>query len=306
MGEREITVGGRTIQLSSLDKVLFPESGITKGNLITYYRRMAATMVPFMEGRPLTMHRFPNGIGASGFYQKEAPDYFPEWIRRVCIAVEEEGGEEQPQIICEERATLVYLANQACITPHIWPSRVDKLHYPDKLIFDLDPSGNDFALVRETALDLQQLLSEVGLVPFVMTTGSKGLHVVVPLKRTAGFDFVRAFARDVAGVLAQRKPDKYTVAMRKRKRGGRIFLDYLRNSFAQNSVTPYAVRARPGAPVATPLEWDEVDDKQLHSQRYTIKNIFRRLGQKEDPWQQMMAQARTLEPARRRLGQRST
>ena len=306
MGEREITVGGRTIQLSSLDKVLFPESGITKGNLITYYRRMAATMVPFMEGRPLTMHRFPNGIGASGFYQKEAPDYFPEWIRRVCIAVEEEGGEEQPQIICEERATLVYLANQACITPHIWPSRVDKLHYPDKLIFDLDPSGNDFALVRETALDLQQLLSEVGLVPFVMTTGSKGLHVVVPLKRTAGFDFVRALARDLAGVLAQRKPDKYTVAMRKRKRGGRIFLDYLRNSFAQNSVTPYAVRARPGAPVATPLEWDEVDDKQLHSQRYTIKNIFRRLGQKEDPWQQMMAQARTLEPARRRLGQRST
>lgn len=303
MGDKVINLDGHDISLSSLDKVYFPNASITKGDLIDYYRRMAERMLPYMRHRPVTMHRFPDGIGGYGFYMKEAPDYFPEWIERVSIQVEEEGGKEQPQIVCNNAATLIYLANQGTITPHIWLSCTGHLDRPDKLIFDLDPAGRSFDLVREGARDLRPLLAEVGLVPFVMTTGGKGLHVVVPLEPEADFDVVRLFARALAELLVRREPQKYTLEMRKSNRKGRLFLDYLRNSFAQNSVTPYAVRAKPGAPVATPLEWEELGDGNLDSQRYNMKNIFRRLGQKSDAWQGMREKARPLASARARLAE---
>jgi bifunctional non-homologous end joining protein LigD len=296
----KVEIGSHTLELSRLDKVLYPETGITKGDVVDYYQRISETMLPHLADRPLTMHRFPDGIEDDGFYQKEAPAYFPEWIRRVEVLVEEEG-KEQAQIICDDEATLVYLANQACLTPHIWLSRADKLRQPDKLIFDLDPPQGDFEPVRRTALDLQALLDEVGLIPYAMTTGSRGMHVVVPLERSADFDEVRAFARNVAEVLAQRKPEQLTVKQRKKKREGRLFLDYLRNAYGQTSVAPYSLRPLPGAPVATPLDWSEVHDADLHSQTYTVKNIFRRLGQKDDPWREFLQDARSLEAARQTL-----
>ncbi|MFW5942030.1 MAG: non-homologous end-joining DNA ligase [Chloroflexota bacterium] len=299
----EIAVGSHTIQLSSLERVLFPDPGLTKADVIDYYRRMGPVMLPHMEGRPLTMHRFPEGIDEPGFYHKEVPDYFPQWIRRVEIMVEEEGA-TQPQITCDNLETLVYIANQSCITPHIWLSTVADLRRPDKLIFDLDPPGDDFESVRQAALDLRDVTLALDLVPFVMTTGSKGLHVVTPLKPTAPFDDVRAFARDIAALLVKRRPDRYTIEIRKKEREGRLFLDYLRNSYAQNSVAPYALRARAGAPVATPLDWDELGAKNLHSRRYHIKNIFRRLGQKDDPWREFRQHARSVEMAQARLLER--
>lgn len=271
---------------------MFPDDGLTKGDLVDYYYRISETMLPHVAGRPLTMHRFPNGIDAEGFYQKEAPDYFPQWIERVALEVE--GGRTQHQVLCNNVATLVYLANQSCITPHVWLSRADKVRYPDKLIFDLDPPSGDFEIVREAAQALREMLQQVGLVPFVMTTGSKGLHVVTPLDRTVDFDTARAFARRLAEVLAGREPDRFTTETRKNKRRGRLFLDYLRNSYGQHGVAPYAIRAKPGAPVATPLDWDELANRNLHSQSYTMQNIFRRLGQKEDPWRDMMDHARSL------------
>jgi bifunctional non-homologous end joining protein LigD len=298
-GEK-IKVGSRTIEVANLDKVMFPDEGITQGALMDYYRRIAETMLPYMKGRPLTMQRFPDGIGDGGFYQKEAPDYFPDWIRRVSIEVKGEG-QEQPQVICDDVATLVYLVDQGCITPHVWLSRADKLTHPDKLTFDLDPPDDDFELVRSAAQSLREVLEGVGLLPFVMTTGSRGLHVVVPLDRSADFDTVRSFAKDLAGVLAEREADRLTTKVRKDKRGNRLFLDYLRNSYGQNTVAPYAVRAKPGAPVATPLDWDELSDSNLHSQTYTMQNIFRRLSQKEDPWKEMMRHARSLSEPRRQL-----
>lgn len=300
MTEQTLTIGNHTIDVERWDKVLFPDDGITKGDLIDYYREIADTMLPFMKDRPLTLQRFPDGIDEDGFYQKEAPEYFPDWIRRVSIPVEE-SGEDQDQVICDDTATLAYLANQACITPHIWLSRADKLHHPDKLIFDLDPPTDDFEPVRKAALDLRTILDEIELVSYVMTTGSSGLHVVVPLDRSADFDEVRDFARDLADILADRHPDRLTTAQRKKKRGDRLFLDYLRNSYGQNSVTPYAVRALSGAPVATPLDWDELHDKDLTSKSYTMDNIFQRLGQKEDPWHGMMRRARSLSKPRERL-----
>lgn len=300
MSEERIKVGSRTIEVANLDKVIFPDRDITQRGLIDYYRDVAEAILPHLEGRPLTMQRFPDGIDAEGFYQREAPDYFPDWIRRVSIEVGEEG-EEQPQVICDDLATLVYLTDQGCITPHIWLSRADKLRHPDRLIFDLDPPDDAFEPIRSAAQSLREVLDDIGLVPFVMTTGSRGLHVVVPLDRSADFDAVRSFAKDLADVLVEREPDALTTEMRKADRGDRLFLDYLRNSYGQNSVAPYAVRAKSGAPVATPLDWDELSDPDLHSQSYTVANILRRLGQKEDPWKDIKRHARSLNEPQNQL-----
>lgn len=302
MSENTVKIGRHAIEIERADKVLFPDDGITKSDLIDYYRKIAETMLPHVQHRPLTMHRFPDGIEEGGFYQKEAPDYFPDWIQRVSIPVGE-SGQDQEQITCDDQATLVYLANQACITPHIWLCRADKLDNPDKLIFDLDPPTDDFEPVRQAARDLHDFLDDLKLPSYVMTTGSRGLHVVVPLDRSAGFDAVRDFAHNLADQLAEQYPDRLTTAQRKNKRENRLFLDYLRNSYGQNSVAPYAVRALPGAPVATPLDWDELDDKSLTSKRYNISNIFHRLGQKQDPWQDMLRHAHSLSKPKEQLEQ---
>jgi bifunctional non-homologous end joining protein LigD len=296
----QLKIDGHTVELSKSDKVLFPEAGITKGDVVDYYRRISGSMLPHMSGRPLTMQRFPNGIDASGFFEKKAPDYFPKWIGRVNIMVEGKD-EEQEQITCENEATLIYLANQACLTHHIWLSRAEKLHQPDKMIFDLDPPTKDFEPVRQAAFDLRDLLAQVSLEPYLMTTGSRGLHVVVALDQGAGFDAVRNFARDLAEVLTNRFPDRLTIEQRKAKREGRLFLDYLRNAYGQNSVAPYSLRAKPGAPVATPIDWSELSNQELDAQSYTIQNIFRRMGQKEDPWRRFGQHAQALEEARNRL-----
>ncbi|MCQ3980713.1 MAG: ATP-dependent DNA ligase [Anaerolineae bacterium] len=293
MTDKKMKIGAHTVELSNLEKLLFPDDGITKGDLIDYYQRIAATMLPHLADHPLSLQRFPNGIQAEGFYQKEIPDYFPKWIRRVSVEVKEDQV-RQDQVMCDNVETLVYLANQACITLHPWLSRADKLNHPDKLIFDLDPPGGDFEMVRFAAGRLREMLQEVGLVPFAMTTGSKGLHVVVPLDRSADFDEVRAFVRQLADELARREPERLTTETRKNQRQGRVFLDYLRNAYGQTGVAPYTLRAKPGAPVATPLDWAELADPQLHSQSYTMRNIFHRLGQKADPWQDIRNHARAL------------
>lgn len=300
MSKHEIKIGCRAIQVDNLDKFMFPDQGITQGDLIDYYRRIADTILPHLKGRPLTMQRFPDGLDEGGFYQRTAADYYPDWIRTVSIPVEQDR-EEKPQVVCDDLATLVYLVDQGCITVHVWLSRADKLDHPDKLILDLDPPDDDFESVRAAAQALHDLFEEVGLAPFVMTTGSRGLHVVTPLDRSANFDTVRAFAKDLADLLAARQPDAFTTEMRKADRGGRLFLDYLRNSYGQNGVAPYAIRAKPGAPIATPIDWDELSDRDLHSQSYRLENIFRRLGQKQDPWRDIMRHARSLREPRKRL-----
>jgi len=292
-------LGSHTVELSRPDKVLFPDAGLTKSDLADYYRRAAETMLPYLRGRPVSMHRFPDGIDGEDFYHKEAPDYFPDWIRQVPVKIKEGG--RQSQVVIGNAATLVYLADQACITPHVWLSRADRLNHPDRMIFDLDPPGDDFEIVRRGARALREVLEEEKLFAQVMTTGSRGLHVTVPLDRSADFETVRDFARQMAELLAARQPKVFTVETRKDKRRGRLFLDYLRNAYGQTAVPPYAVRARPGAPVAAPLGWEELSDGDLTARSYTIKNIFRRLGQKGDPWKGLGRHARSLNEPRRRL-----
>ncbi len=301
--DNSIRIGSRSIAVSSLDKVLFAAragaEAVTKGALIEYYRQVAPTLLRYLKDRPISLQRYPGGIEAQGFYQKEVSDYFPAWIDRARIEVLETG-EIQEQVICNDAATLVYLVNQNTITFHPWLSRADRLYYPDKLIFDLDPPG-EFEAARQAAWWRRALLTELGLRPFVMTTGSRGLHVVTPLDRKADFDAVRDFARDLAGLLARRHPDVLTVEMRKDERAGRVFLDYLRNAYASTAVAPYAVRARPGAPVATPLAWEELEDPALRSDTYTLRTLPDRLARVGDPWRDMRRHARGLSAARRRL-----
>ncbi|HEX2233947.1 MAG TPA: non-homologous end-joining DNA ligase [Thermoleophilaceae bacterium] len=286
------------VEVSRPGKLMFPKDGVTKGDLAGYYERVAEHLLLHSKGRPVSMQRFPDGIEGYGFFHKDVPDHFPDWVRRVEVA--KRGGSVTHAVLWDADG-LVYLADQACITPHVWLSRMDRVHQPDRLVIDLDPSVPDFAAVRKAALAAGRLLEELGLAPFAMATGSRGLHVWAPLRRGADYDQVKEFARGAARVLAARHPDELTVESRKAKRGDRILLDVARNAYAQTAVPPYAVRARPGAPVATPLEWKELSDSRLRPDRWNVKNVFRRLASKGDPWAEMGSQARGLAKPRKRL-----
>ncbi len=285
-------VGAYDVAVTNQKKVFFPEDGISKGDLIGYYRDVADTMLPHMQGRPISMERFPEGIGGEGFYQKEVPPYFPDWVDRV--AVELKGDRSQFQVVCDKAATLVFLADQGCVTPHTWLSRKERLGYPDKMIFDLDPPGDDFEPVRRAAFLLKEFTDDLGMPTYVMTTGSHGLHVVIPLDANQDFDAVRTFAQAMAESLASRHARGLTTDIRKEKRKGRIFLDTLRNAYGQTSVPPYAVRPRPGAPVATPLSWDELRDTSVKARSYTLRNGRERLEQEGDPWKEIYSQGISL------------
>jgi bifunctional non-homologous end joining protein LigD len=301
-----LMVDHHEIALSNLEKIYFPKNkkskgkAITKGDIIDYYYHIAPVMVPYLSNRLLAVQRYPEGIEGESFFQKNAPDYFPSWIKRVPLKAE--NGDVTDYVACNDAATLVYLANQGCLVYHVWTSKIDKLEYPDRMIFDLDPSGKaGFALVRWAAKKIKYLLDALNLTSFVMTTGSRGVHVVVPIKRIYTNEEVTAYARSFAEYLIGRYPQKLTLTMAKHQRGDRIFLDIYRNSYAHHSVAPYSVRALSGAPVATPLTWQELLVKGVKSQDYTIHNIFRRLARKEDPWKDMHTYAQTLENAHKKL-----
>lgn len=296
-----VRVGERELDVSHLDKVFFPADGITKGAVIDYYNRVSVRMLPFLEGRPMAMHRFPDGIDGESFFQKDIPDYFPDWIHRVGIA---ESRGENSYVVCDDAATLIFLANAGCLTPHIWASRTGHLDYPDRLVFDLDPADSNragFSRVAAGAYLVRAVVEDAGMNAFVMTTGGKGLHVVVPLDGKDDFSSVRDFAAAAAGTIERAYPDDFTGEIRLNKRRGRVFIDVLRNGFGALAVPPYAVRAHAGAPVATPLAWEELKSPGLHSRRYTIKNIFRRLAAKDDPWTDMPKKSFSVKKARARL-----
>jgi bifunctional non-homologous end joining protein LigD len=301
----EITVGGITVPITHPDKVLFPADGITKADLARYHADVAGRMLPWLRDRPITMVRYPDGLDGQRFFQKNAPSYFPDWIRRVRVG--KEGGEVE-HAVCDNPATLVYLANQACIEIHGFLSRVGKLDTPDQLVFDFDPpDGKRFADVRRAALWARDLLDgELGLTSFVRTSGGRGLHVHVGLNRRANFEEVREFTHGVAGVLARRHPDTITVEQRKDKRGDRIYADVMRNAYAQTVVASYVVRARPGAPVATPLNWPEVEDDGLQPGQFTMATIRARLDGGTDPWADFAESRHGLREAAKRLAKLDT
>jgi bifunctional non-homologous end joining protein LigD len=270
---------GRDIDVSSVDRVLFPDVGLTKGELVAYYDRIAATMFPYVADRPVALKRFPRGIDAPGFFQKNAGTHFPDWIGRV--RVDKRGGGSTDTVVITEPAAIVYLADQGTVELHSWLTRRDQLDRPDQLVFDLDPPGEDIEAARTATRRVGSVLDELALPHLLKTSGSKGYHVHVLVDRDTEVDVPR-FAADVAGLLAARHPGELTTEIRKDARRGRVLVDHVRNRFGQTVAAPYSVRARPGAPISTPIDWRELGTTD--PQRFTVRNVFRRLGQREDPW----------------------
>ncbi|MET8781366.1 non-homologous end-joining DNA ligase [Streptomyces sp. NPDC004589] len=295
---RTMRVGRRTMEVHRPDKVLFPGEGdakeYTKADLVAYYRSVARFMLPRLRGRPLMLERYPDGLAGPRFMQKNTPEHYPDWIHRV--EVDKEGG-TVCHTVCDDTATLVYLADQACVTLHRWLSRADRPRRPDRIVFDLDPADDDFDQVRCAARLVGELLGELRLPSGLMTTGSRGLHVIVPISGHHDVDDIREFAADIAETLAEAHPELLTTAARKKDRGDRLYLDVQRNAYAQTAVAPYSVRALPGAPVATPLSWGQLDDPELHARRWTVADALDQA--RTEPWAGL--RPRAPEPARRRL-----
>jgi bifunctional non-homologous end joining protein LigD len=297
MATQTLHINGHDLKLSKIEKELYPGDHISKGDIVEHCRTVASAMLPHLADRPLTLRRFPDGIDDSGFFQKHASDYFPDWVRTETMRAE---GGTVDYVVCDDEATLVYLANQAALEFHVWLSKVDKPDYPDRLVIDLDPpDGTTTAALRDVARRARDLYSKVGLTPFVQATGGRGFHVVAPLDRSADFDLVRDFASELADRLAADDPDHLTTAQRKQKRGERIFLDCNRNAYGQTFVCPYSLRARPGAPVATPLDWDELGRATPNGQ--DPASLRRRLARKTDPWARIDDHAASAGAARERL-----
>jgi bifunctional non-homologous end joining protein LigD len=294
-----LQVAGHDIAVSSLDKELFPDDHFMKGDMLLHYSTVADAMVPHLAGRPLTLLRFPHGIGTEGFFQKHPTGRLPEWVRTVEVAHRRTEGTDH-YVVGDDAATLLYLANLSAIEFHIWTATVDDIERPDRLVVDIDPpSGVPVAVLRSIARRARDLFTEVGLTPYLQATGGRGYHVVAPLDRTADFPFVRALAGDLADRLAAADPETLTTAQRKNRRGDRIFLDVNRNGHGQTFVAPYSLRARPGAAVATPLDWNELGRSTPNG--FDTAAISRRLARKGDPWADMNDHAATPAEVRIRL-----
>ena len=291
-----IRAGRRDVEISRPDKELFP--GITKLDLAGYYADVAETMLPLVANRPLNLERYPDGIGGNKIFQQHASKHFPDWVKRV--ETPKSGGTVQ-HVVANDAATLVYLANQGVITLHAWLSRRDRLDRPDRLVVDLDPSVEDHAAMRRAAIAVADLFEELGLRPWAMTSGSRGFHIVLSLTRRADFAAMRGFARDFATLAERRHRELFTTEQRKANREGKILLDVGRNNFGTTSVAPYSVRARPNAPVATPLELGELSESATLPGRWTIETIRERLDERGNPWRDIGKHAESLGAARDKL-----
>lgn len=289
--------GDLVIACTNVDRVVFPEDGITKGDVIAYYRAVAGVMLPELRRRPLSIVRYPRGIAERGFFQKHRQKHYPAWIESATLGARTHV--DYP--LCNSAAALVYFANQGAIEFHVWTSRAEAPGHPDLLVLDLDPPAGRFQLVRETALTLREVLGEIGLPAFVKTTGGKGLHVVAPLDGRAAFGEVAALGERIARLLCARRPEDLTIELYKKDRRGRLFLDTLRNALGATIVAPYSLRGRPGAPVALPIEWLEVEDASLAPDGFRLRDVPRRLDRLGDPWATLRAAPGSIERAAREL-----
>ena len=286
--------------VSHPEKVLFPDAGITKGELAAYYAAIAPLVLPHISGRPVTMERFPAGIGQKGFLQKDVSKGFPDWLERVTVP--KKGGAVHHPLVNDSRS-LLWVANQNCITPHVWTSRVPKLYQPDICVFDLDPAEDEPDVLRAAALAVRDVLAELGLPSWVKTSGSKGFHIVVPLDGEAGFDEVAAFANAVAKVLIARDPKHLTQEFAKADRGGRIFVDTGRNGYSATFAATYAVRSREGAPVSAPCTWDELESGQVGPQTFTLRDMAKRVADVGDLWSESLTRTYSLQGPMQHLAQ---
>ncbi len=280
------------------EKVLFPGDGITKGDLAAYYEAVAPVMLPHVRGRPVTMERYPAGIGKPGFWQKDVSKGFPDWLQRV--EVPKKDGVVRHPVITDLRS-LLWITNQNTITQHVWGSRVPKLNHPDLCVFDLDPPKDDPPTVRAAAVGLRDLLAKLGLPSWIKTTGSKGFHIVVPLDGKATVGMVVRFANAVGALFVSLAPDQLTQEFSKADRRGRIYVDTGRNGYSATFAAAYTVRAKPGAPVSAPCTWDEVERGLVEPGTFTLRNMPTRIAKVGDLWADMRRRGRSLRAAQEKL-----
>lgn len=273
------------------EKVMFPEDGITKGELAAYYEAIAPQMLPHLGGRPITMERYHRGIAEKGFFQKDVKKGFPEWLERVEVP-KKNGTVHHPA--AGDVRSLMWLANQNAVTLHVWTSRAPDLFHPDVCVFDLDPPADQPDEVRAAALKLRDLLEELGLRSWVKTSGSKGFHIAVPLDRRADFGEVERFAHQVGKVLVSRAPSRLTQEFSKADRGGRILVDTGRNGYSATFAAAYTVRAKPGAPVSAPCTWAEVERGDVAPRTFTLRTMAARVAEAGDPWADMGAHPQSI------------
>jgi bifunctional non-homologous end joining protein LigD len=273
------------------EKVLFPDDGITKGDLAAYYETTSPVILPHLSGRPITMERYPAGIGQKGFWQKDVSKGFPDWLQRVDVP-KKDGIVHHP--VVTDTRSLLWITNQNTITQHIWASRVPDLKHPDLCVFDLDPSTDDPPAVRAAAIALRDLLQELTLPSWIKTTGSKGFHIVVPLDGTTSMGQVARFASAVGQVFVSRAADRLTLEFSKADRSGRIYVDTGRNGYSATFAAPYTVRARRGAPVSAPCTWEEVERGEVDPRTFTLGNMAERIARVGDVWADMRRRGRSL------------
>jgi len=273
------------------EKVLFPDDGITKDELASYYESIAPVMLPHIRLRPITMERYPAGIGKKGFMQKDVSKGFPEWLERVEVP-KKDGTVRHPLV--RDTRSLLWLANQNCITPHVWISRAPNVFQPDICVFDLDPSIDEPKMLRAATLLLRDFLAELGLPAWVKTSGSKGFHIAVPLDGKAGFGEVSRFANVVASLLVKRDPENLTLEFSKADRGKRILVDTGRNGYSATFAAAYAVRAKSGAPVSAPCTWEEIERGEVGPQTFTLRTMNDRIAAVGDLWSDLPRRKRSL------------
>jgi bifunctional non-homologous end joining protein LigD len=273
------------------EKVLFPGDGITKGELAAYYDAMAPLILPHLRGRPVTMERYPAGIGKKGFWQKDVSKGFPDWLERVEVS-KKDGVVHHP--IVNDRRSLLWITNQNTITQHVWTSRTPDLSHPDICVFDLDPSQDDSAAVRAAAVGLRGLLEELTLPSWIKTSGSKGFHIVIRLDGEAPIGQVARFANAVGTLFVRRAPDRLTQEFSKADRRGRIYVDTGRNGYGATFAAAYTVRAKRGAPVSAPCTWEEVERGEVNPATFTLRNMSDRVARVGDLWADMRRRGRSL------------
>lgn len=287
------------IRPTNLDKVFWPKEGYTKGDVITYYEKIAPFILPYLKDRPESLNRHPNGIAGKNFFQKDMDHQPPDWVK-LFKDYAPSTKKYVHYLVCQNKATLIYLANLGCIEINPWNSRISHPDKPDFMIIDLDPEGVSFEIVVEVAQMVHKVFDEIGAKNYCKTSGATGLHIYVPLGAKYDFDQVRDFAHKVVTEVNRRLPKITSLQRHPAKRRHKVYLDYLQNSVGQTLAAPYSLRPKPGATVSTPLEWKEVK-KGLSPAQFTIKNIFKRLKQKGDLWKPVLGKGIDLKKALKRI-----
>jgi bifunctional non-homologous end joining protein LigD len=273
MKKINLNIDGYIIEVTHSDKVLFPQLQLTKMDIINYYLNIADHLLPLIKDRPITIHCFPNGINEDGYYRQHPISNSPEWFDKVYLPKKD--GEVMGHILCSNKASLVYLLNHNMIAMHRWLSKYNDPTHPDLMIVDIDPSENQFKIACRSALIIKEELSKLLFEPLVMLTGSKGLHVVIPiLEQKLTFEKTHGILHTITSKMAENYPHEYTTNVRKIKRKNAVYLDISRNAYGQTAVSPYSIRANKEAAIAMPIDWEELEDPNLTSKKYTLQNLL--------------------------------